>query len=925
MNIAPKPPLARQGQKLASHGRYGDTELVHMNPYEVQGLAAMSPTGQLTKNPVTGQPEAFLPFLAPLLGKAIGTKLLAGKVGAGLAGAIGSGLGTFAESGSLEKGLVSGITGFGLGKIFSAGADAVNAGTEMASLTSAQKGLQTALQRADVTPDLLDASKILQQPNSMVNAATLGDALGTKTSVPISYDPFEGVVGGETVTPISQSAQSLLDASQQVGTATSALDSARQGISFGDRLAAFTEPEGLRAMGQAALQPANLLTTGTGLGLRAQIEAQEDMQRRADEAAAEEEAYAQSFRNVLTDTLGMARGSNPNPYMSQYIGNYANGGLVRMANGGDVEDIGEIPTANEMLAESIGDYGLDENKRYFINPREGSAAQRQSFLKGDFKQTPPTDYRHGFEKEFQFFDFIEDRPIERYLDLFGAGPSDYLAGLLASSPERLRELGTPVAEGTQPLAQYTDTRGTPFTDISNKNLAYLDPITSVPTGGVSPASGPAVAPPPAAGVTTGGGSGPVIVDTGAEDAPPMVPDYMSAIQALGIPADQDYVRPEGRQVFDVLERYDALNTEGVQENLADYFGVSEDFVQDNLDVIAQNRATRAILDEAIEGGIEQVDPGEEAEDAYTTAEIDTVVNLIQDGQLTKSAAAEYFQLPFDVVSETYDNIIAQRMADKSPTSITTEAVASADTSPSSTGTSQTAKDAYEEALASLSNIDLDAQMMGEVFADQYGFRDDDLGFAKGGKTNKKQIMTKLGMFEMANGGLASAYQDDPEDTMVMEETVVEETPDSVSAMFDDGMGGIDYELLVTMTIEAIRGNVENADEIIEMFIDEYGVEEFRKLREAVLQSIVPNAQTEGKIVGTGGGMDDEVPGMIGENQPVAVAPDEYIVAADVVSGLGDGSSEAGADILDQMMADVRAARTGGRQPAPIDKSAVLPA
>ena len=215
--------------------------------------------------------------------------------------------------------------------------------------------------------------------------------------------------------------------------------------------------------------------------------------------------------------------------------------------------------------------------------------------------------------------------------------------------------------------------------------------------------------------------------------------------------------------------------------------------------------------------------------------------------------------------------------------------------------------------------------MGEVFADQYGFRDDDLGFAKGGKTNKKQIMTKLGMFEMANGGLASAYQDDPEDTMVMEETVVEETPDSVSAMFDDGMGGIDYELLVTMTIEAIRGNVENADQIIEMFIDEYGVEEFRKLREAVLQSIVPNAQTEGKIVGTGGGMDDEVPGMIGENQPVAVAPDEYIVAADVVSGLGDGSSEAGADILDQMMADVRAARTGGRQPAPIDKSAILPA
>ena len=901
MNIAPKPPLARQGQKLASHGRYGDTELVHMNPYEVQGLAAMSPTGQLTKNPVTGQPEAFLPFLAPLLGKAIGTKLLAGKVGAGLAGAIGSGLGTFAESGSLEKGLVSGITGFGLGKIFSSGAEALN--TDVVNARDA----------VDVAQGSVDTAK---KALSAANQMPFDPVAITKDP---NFNPF--AFGSVKMTPQQAAFDTAKDSLQ---TATGDLSQALKDITFSERLSAFTEPEGLKAMGQAALQPANLLTTGTGLGLRAQIEAQEDMQRRADEAAAEEEAYAQSFRNVLTDSLGMARGSNPNPYMSQYIGNYANGGLVRMANGGDVEDIGEIPTANEMLAESIGNYGLDQNKRYFINPREGSAAERQSFLKGDFKQTPPTDYRHGFEKEFQFFDFIEDRPIERYLDLFGAGPSDYLAGLLASSPERLRELGTPVAEGTQPLAQYTDTRGTPFTDISNKNLAYLDPITSVPTGGVSPASGTAVAPSTESG-TTVGVSGPAIVDTGAEDVPPMIPDYMSAIQALGIPADQDYVRPEGREVFDVLERYDALNTEGVQENLADYFGVSEDFVQDNLDVIAQNRATRSILDEAIEGGIEQVDPGEEAEDAYTTAEIDTVVNLIQDGQLTKSAAAEYFQLPFDVVSETYDNIIAQRMADKNPTSITTEAVASGDMSPSSTGTSQTAKDAYEEALANLSNIDLDAQMMGEVFADQYGFRDDDLGFAKGGKTNKKQIMTKLGMFEMANGGLASAYQDDPEDTMVMEETVVEETPDSVSAMFDDGMGGIDYELLVTMTIEAIKGNVENADEIIEMFIDEYGVEEFRKLREAVLQSIVPNAQTEGKIVGTGGGMDDEVPGMIGENQPVAVAPDEYIVAADVVSGLGDGSSEAGADILDQMMADVRAARTGGRQPAPIDKSAVLPA
>ena len=48
---------------LATKGRYGDSMMVHMNPIEVQGLASMSPTGSLTINPDTGQPEAFLPFL----------------------------------------------------------------------------------------------------------------------------------------------------------------------------------------------------------------------------------------------------------------------------------------------------------------------------------------------------------------------------------------------------------------------------------------------------------------------------------------------------------------------------------------------------------------------------------------------------------------------------------------------------------------------------------------------------------------------------------------------------------------------------------------------------------------------------------------------------------------------------------------------
>ena len=85
------------------------------------------------------------------------------------------------------------------------------------------------------------------------------------------------------------------------------------------------------------------------------------------------------------------------------------------------------------MAKQIGNVttGLDADNRYFITPTAGSGAERQSFLRGIHKQKPPGDYRHGFEKEFQFFDHIEDRPIERYADLFGAGANNYLAGLLS--------------------------------------------------------------------------------------------------------------------------------------------------------------------------------------------------------------------------------------------------------------------------------------------------------------------------------------------------------------------------------------------------------------------------------------------------------------------------------------------------------------
>jgi len=56
MEMMKIPPLGKLGQTMGRMGRMGDNTLVHMNPQEVQGLAAL---GKLTYNPVTGLPEAF--------------------------------------------------------------------------------------------------------------------------------------------------------------------------------------------------------------------------------------------------------------------------------------------------------------------------------------------------------------------------------------------------------------------------------------------------------------------------------------------------------------------------------------------------------------------------------------------------------------------------------------------------------------------------------------------------------------------------------------------------------------------------------------------------------------------------------------------------------------------------------------------------
>ena len=67
------------------------------------------------------------------------------------------------------------------------------------------------------------------------------------------------------------------------------------------------------------------------------------------------------------------------------------------------------------------------------------------------------------------------------------------------------------------------------------------------------------------------------------------------------------------------------------------------------------------------------------------------------------------------------------------------------------------------------------------------------------------------------------------------------------------------------------------------------------------------------LKGPGDGMSDDIPATIANKQPARLANEEFVVPADVVSHLGNGSSEAGAKVLYKMMERVRKARTGNKK------------
>ena len=132
--------ISRKADEVASYGRYGDTTLVHMTPSEVSGLASL---GELTINPETGLPEAFsLKAALPMIGGIAASFLLPMAAPAifGAAGALGGGIG----SGMLASGLgtfvgsIAGGQNFGQAALAGIMGGITNAGVQ--GISSAMSG-----------------------------------------------------------------------------------------------------------------------------------------------------------------------------------------------------------------------------------------------------------------------------------------------------------------------------------------------------------------------------------------------------------------------------------------------------------------------------------------------------------------------------------------------------------------------------------------------------------------------------------------------------------------------------------------------------------------------------------------------------------------------------------------------------------------
>ena len=959
-----KLPYKGMADQVASRGRYGDTTLMHVNPIEVQGLASLAP---LTINPDTGYPEAFLPLLAPFLGTALGTALggAAGLSGLSLtaAGAAGSGLATTAVTGSVEEGLMAGLTGFGLG--------------------SALQG---------TVPDF----------SGSVDNLTLGNNVGDLMSQGYTQQAAEQAFA-------DQLAKKGVEVGTKAGTGT---------------LADLGTKEGFKNFAGNLTQMENLIPTATGLG---GIAVTEDMKEFEANNLASQEARDKKKQDILDSYTPSAPGMGGSVYTSRntpggtqspfsvggnnqynkfdnfaYHGgrienSYANGGQVeRKMFGGDLRfsgidfsgidfdkyfdkdgnyigntsTTGGNTTGGNTTGGNTTDGTVTIQSSEDITPTDptmpdisnfslGYDPTRINMATGDYYTdeemagkirgrglTPvPYDYMPGFMPEYQYVSNIQPTST------IGGGDSSQQytigSGGTGGIPNVVNIGGQNVYKGSYNPDLFAG--GTPYNEYLLGNVekgipAYLSSymqntpyyqyqdqqLNSIFGGGGYG--------------TPGFGSGnigrpgqPVQPLPNPEDINPLqsevdslnkrVEDLLAEIDgkdstiATELAEDQasrfGQITPDSQSDL-IVQEGDNAGQLNVEDNLFDYLSPTQkeqyteyDYLGKYLNDLnsfgegtaAENFANYVANTQSIQ---EDTAPG-----GLISENIGNVTNL--DSLMNASGT----------VDPNTGNTILYQVLEGGPNA---GSVTRAQLTP---GGSYAVEMIYDLNADGTVNLDSgkpfdNSQLLGAYAGGR-------VGYASGGQIlnsiktleNYTQPLPTGGMEDnlYAVGGEIMQSSDTVEiDGQIIEKSNQVETVLS-NPVIQEKMPKGDRELLEKMSY-VILGRLKDDGSIMQEFIRLFGEDAYAKLK----AELMPLPQQEGMIEGEGGGMDDKVNGVIGDQEQVAVSPGEYIVPADVVGNLGDGNSEEGARIMDDFLSRVRTEKHDTeKQPDPINLDNVMPA
>ena len=165
---------------------------------------------------------------------------------------------------------------------------------------------------------------------------------------------------------------------------------------------------------------------------------------------------------------------------------------------------------------------------------------------------------------------------------------------------------------------------------------------------------------------------------------------------------------------------------------------------------------------------------------------------------------------------------------------------------------------------------------------------------------------------MQEGGLAS-----------LSEVMSKEIDESMKDMSDTG----EVDKITLDAIAALRGEHPDPNRALVMFTEQYGTQALDALamqvqQEAEIENMVDQEtgmmdmmqDADGLVPGVGGGRDDSIRGSIDGQRDLLVSSGEFVLPADVVSGLGDGNTKAGEAELMALIDRVRTRRTGTKEP-----------